>query len=52
MNERGEIRTDSMVEDEFASWERDLGYHVLKCVSTDQNVQMLATTSASSPTAS
>lgn len=31
----------SAFKDEFATWERDIGYHVLKCVSTDQNVQML-----------
>jgi ketosteroid isomerase-like protein len=31
----------SAFKDEFASWERDLGYHVLNCVSTDQHVQLL-----------
>jgi ketosteroid isomerase-like protein len=31
----------SAFKDEFATWEKEYGYHVLKCVSSEQNVQIL-----------
>jgi ketosteroid isomerase-like protein len=35
------LRSLSAFKDEFATWEKEDGYHVVKCESSDQNVQML-----------